>query len=420
MRMLSRRLSPALCLATVLLSSTLSAQHGGHDMSAMSNDTVRAMRHNMVQAIPLVTRADPSAGGIARSQFAVTQLVLMSRATFLRKHAQFDGTLNGEGLTMPNGELNTGAAGEGFVDRRHPHTYIHELMLTGLGAAGPLSYSSSAGRGFATFGTDDPMMRPIVKYPVNHHLAQILERAVLIGAARVGPAILEGSTFSGDEPSMPSSLPHMSRFGDSWATRLTWLPAVGSELQASYARVASPEEVSGHGLDQRKQSYSARTESADGYRYLLAEWARTVERDHDRDVDVFSFESALVEASMLRGPLAIALRFEQTDRPEEERLAEPFRTPRPASDLSNGGVTRWRVATLQFGTPALTRGMFYGFPFVEVERLSASPRDPRSLLTPQRLYGTSNFWMATVGVRLRVGNPHPRMGRYGVALPNLH
>src|SRR4249919_2184326 len=158
MRMLSRRLLPVLCLATVTLSSTLSAQHAGHDMSAMNADTVRAMRHNMVQAIPLVTRADPSAGGIAQSQFAITQLVLMSRATFLRNHGQFDGTLNGEGLTMPNGELNTGAAGEGFVDRRHPHTYIHELMLTGRGVAGTLSYSASTGRGFASFGTDDPMM----------------------------------------------------------------------------------------------------------------------------------------------------------------------------------------------------------------------------------------------------------------------
>ena len=42
-------------------------------------------------------------------------------------------SLNLEGATMSNGELNTGALGEGFVDRRHPHTYLHEGVLSVLG-----------------------------------------------------------------------------------------------------------------------------------------------------------------------------------------------------------------------------------------------------------------------------------------------
>jgi len=389
-------------------------------MSAMNGDSTRASAHVMAQAIPLVTRALPSAGGVDRTQFAVTQLVVMARAKFLRNHGELSAALNGEGLTMPNGELNTGAFGEGFVDRRHPHTYIHEFMLTGRGSSGPVSYSATAGRGFASFGTDDPMMRPLVKYPINHHLAQILERTALIGAVRLGPAIVEGTTFGGEEPSSPSSLPRAERFGDSWAARATLLPVAGTELRRCYARVASPEESSGHGLDQRKQSISARAASADGGRYVLAEWARTIERDHDRDVDVFGFETALVEGSIRGGPLNLALRLEQTDRPEEERLADPSRTPRPASDLHINGITRWRVATLQIAAPSVTRGVFSGVPFVEVGRLAASPRDSRSFFTPQRLYGTSNFWMATAGVRLRVGDAHSRMGRYGVALPNLH
>jgi hypothetical protein len=321
---------------------------------------------------------------------------------------------------MKNGELNTGAFGEGFVDRRHPHTYVHELMLTGRGSAGPLSYSATAGRGFASFGTDDPMMRPLVKYPINHHLSQILERTALIGALRLGPAILEGSTFGGDEPSSPSSFQRLDRFGDSWSARATVLPVAGTEFQASYARVASPEETGGHGLDQRKQSVSARAASSDGGRYVLAEWARTLERDHDRDVNVFGYESALVEGSLRGGPLTVALRLEQTDRPEEERLADPSRTPRPASDLHINGINRWRVATLQIAAPSVTRGAFSGFPFVEVARLSAAARDSRSFFTPQQLYGTSDFWMVTAGLRLRAGDAHSRMGRYGVALPTLH
>ena len=38
------------------------------------------------------------------------------------------GILNLEGLTLSRGELDLGEWGEGFVDRRHPHTYLHELM----------------------------------------------------------------------------------------------------------------------------------------------------------------------------------------------------------------------------------------------------------------------------------------------------
>jgi hypothetical protein len=256
-----------------------------------------------------------------------------------------------------------------------------------------------------------------VKYPINHHLSQILERATLIGAVRVGPMIVEGSTFGGDEPARPTSPPRGNRFGDSWSARATLLPLTSAELQASYARVASPEELGGRGLDQRKQSVSGRAGSHEGGRYLLAEWARTVERDHDRNLDVFGFESALVEGSIRVGQFGVALRVEQTDRPEEDRLAEPFRTPQPSADLSINGITRWRVATLQVAAPAAAWSVLSGFPFVEIGRLHASSRDARSLFTPQRLYGTSHFWMFTAGITLRAGRAHSRMGRYGVALP---
>ena len=104
-------------------------------------------------------------------------------------------TLNLEGLTIPNGELALGDWGEGFMDRRHPHTYVHEVMLSYVHPFGSFSASLSAGKGFAPFGTDDPMSRPPVRYPVNHHLAQILERAVAILGARAGPVLLEGARF---------------------------------------------------------------------------------------------------------------------------------------------------------------------------------------------------------------------------------
>ena len=123
----------------------------------------------------------------------------------------------------------------------------------------------------------------------------------------------------------------------------------------------------------------------------------------------------------MRGRLgSAALRLEQTDRPEEDRLAEPFRTPNPHTDVSINGITRRRVPTAQVAAPAVTSGVFHGFPFLELARLSASSRDARSFFTPKRLYATSGFWMITAGIRFRAGDAHERMGRYGVSLPTAH
>src|SRR5207253_4465059 len=112
-----------------------------------------------------------------------------------------------------------------------------ELMLTlpdvlrDLGTAGQLALA--VGKGFAPFGTDDPMSRPPILYPVNHHLGQILERAVGIAALRVGPVTAEIGLFDGDEPERPSQWPKVSRFGDSWSTRLTVEPLAGLQTQVS-------------------------------------------------------------------------------------------------------------------------------------------------------------------------------------------
>lgn len=373
--------------------------------------------HLSAQAIPVLTHAQNTAEGADLTEVNLAQTALMGGANLLAGHLRLDLTVNAEGITMEGGELSTGAFGEGYVDRRHPHTYLHEAVASGVGALGPVEFSLSAGRGFAAFGTDDPMVRPFEKYPINHHLQQILERLMITGAVRYGPAIVEGSTFGGDEPDSPGSMPLTRRLGDSWSVRATALPAPGVELQGSYARVASPEQREGFGLDQRKRSLSARLISANGGRYLLAEWARTVDRDHGRNEDVFAYESALVEGSATVRGVSLALRFEQTERPEEERLNDPFRVPRPAADLGISGVTRWRTATAALMLPSPIFGPLRGYPFIEVERTSAQATDARSVFDAESFYGTSSPWMLTVGVRLRLGPPHARMGRYGVALP---
>jgi hypothetical protein len=414
----------ALLALTVSFAPTRAAiaQHEGHGgaggaPSGAHGDSAAAARwHVMVQAIPVLTRVTSSVGGAGFTEGYLSQAAAMARGSWWNGHVSLDATLNAEGLTMARGELSTGAFGEGFVDRRHPHTYLHELIVTGIGSAGPLSYSLSAGRGFAPFGTDDPMMRPFEKYPINHHLAQILERGLLSGALRFGSAMIEAATFGGEEPASPSSLPRASRFGDSWSVRATVLPVRGLETQASFARVKSPEQPSGFGLDQLKSSLSARFVSADGGHYALTEWARTVERDQNSGADAFSYESALVEGAASVGPLGLALRLEQTDRPEETRLEDAFRTARPAPDLGIGGITRWRTVTAAVSLPSALRGAVRAYPFLEVERLSARSRDPRSLFVPERFYGGGVPWMVSAGFRMRYGPLHARMGRYGTAL----
>jgi hypothetical protein len=404
----ARLVGAALALAT--LSLPLAAQHAGHAPADSSP------LHVMVQAVPLVTHASPVPRGGARTEAAATQTLVMARGAWWRGRAALDLTLDAEGLTMPGGELSLGAFGEGFVDRRHPHTYLHEVMLSGVTHAGNVRLSASVGRGFAPFGTDDPMVRPFAKYPINHHLAQILERGAVIAAARTGPVIVEAATFGGEEPVRPSSLPLASRFGDSWSVRGTLLPTDWAELQLSHARVASPEMPSGFGLDQRKWSASARGASRDGSRYALVEWARTVERDHLRREDTFAYATILGEGAIRAGPVRLAIRLEQTERPEEERDdQDPFRAARPHTDLSILGITRWRTATLHVDAPVVTWATVAGVPFTELSRLSASPRDAPALFTPAGFYGASRFWMVTAGIRLRAGPAHDRMGRYAVA-----
>lgn len=393
------------------------AQHQGH-AAADSTQGARSNRwHLMVQGIPVVTHAQNTAEGADLTEAYLSQAAAMGRADLAGGHLRLEATLNAEGVTMTRGELSTGAFGEGYVDRRHPHTYLHEMVASGLGSSGPLAYSLSAGRGFAAFGTDDPMMRPFEKYPINHHLAQILERPMVTGAIRLGPAIVDASTFGGDEPTSPGSTPLMRRFGDSWSVRGTALPVPGIEIQASYARVASPEQREGFGLDQRKHSVSARLISADGGRYLLAEWARTVDRDHERDEDVFAYESSLAEGAVTLRGVSLAARLEQTERPEEERLSDPFRVPRPSVDLGISGVTRWRAATVALTLPSPIFGPVRGYPFIEIERTSARANDARSVFDAESFYQSRSQWMFTAGVRLRAGPLHARMGRYGAAVP---
>ena len=144
------------------------------------------------QAIALATRVDPGPANRSYTEGYLAQPIIMAHTSALRGHVSALATLDFEGLTLERGQLNPGTYGEGYADRRHPHTYLHEAIVTASGAFGGIGVSLAAGKGFVPFGTDDPMMRPFAAYPVNHHLAQILERYVAIAAFRRGPGSIEG------------------------------------------------------------------------------------------------------------------------------------------------------------------------------------------------------------------------------------
>jgi hypothetical protein len=370
----------------------------------------------MVQGIPVITRVDPTATKGTLTEAYLTQPIAMAHASWSLTRGV--ATLNLEGFTLDRGELSTGGYGEGYVDRRHPHAYVHELLVGAEGSRGGVAASLFAGRGFAPFGSDDPMARPFEKYPINHHLAQVLERLVVVGAIRYRRVIGEAALFNGDEPTAPGVPPELDRFGDSWVTRVTMLPIDGAEVSGSVADVASPELAGGHGLDQRKLSFVARLnrETASAGRYAMIEWARTDESTHG-DV-VTSLHTLLGEVALCERGVIVAARVERTDRPEEERLLDPFRTPRPSSDLSNLGVSRWTTLSAALSAPRFDWRMATARPFVEVARISVRPGTPPGLFQPELRYGSRRMWMVSAGVRLRAGSMHGRMGRYGAALPS--
>jgi hypothetical protein len=129
------------------------------------------------QAIGVLTRESPAVGGHEITEGYLTQPAMMVQLDPWGELLSLKGTLNLEGATLKRGELNAGVVGEGYIDRRHPHTYLHELVLSSakrFGTGATSGVSISVGKGFAPFGTDDPMARPFEKYPINHHLAQIL------------------------------------------------------------------------------------------------------------------------------------------------------------------------------------------------------------------------------------------------------
>ena len=409
--MTARRRLLAALLVLIGAASPLGAQHDMH----MHEDSSALVAGWGASAIVVGTQVDPGVNHRRLREGYVTQPMLHGHLAVLGGALAAQGMLDLEGATLKRGELDPGAYGEGYADRRHPHTWLHELVASvSTPVRWPFAASLSGGKGFAPFGTDDPMARPLERFPVNHHLAQILERAVLVGALRWRPVAVEYGAFNGDEPESPTDAPDARRFADSWAGRVTLRPLPGFELQGSAARVESPESPSGHGFDQHKRSGSVRVERAtrQGAAYLLAEWATTDMYNLGRKA--FHLSTSLVEGSLDRGALRIAARWERSLRPEEERLANPFRTPYPTAEVQILGTTRFDVLSASVATAWRIGGISLA-PFLEGSLVHGAASVTPAAFVPEEFYGSSRVTTISLGARLALGAPHHRVGRYGAA-----
>lgn len=374
----------------------------------------------MGQAYPIVTIGAPrrEKSPFRETGWYLTQPVVMADLMGPGGRVVLRTTLNFEGVTQPGGELTLGGWGEGFIDKRHPHTLLHEFMLSvSFEDVAGGSASVSAGRGFAPYGTDDPMSRPGLKYPTNHHLSQILERWTLNGVYLRGGWGLELGVFGGAEPDGPYDFGGLDTFGDSWSARLShrWGGGVGPfaswEASVSFASVAEQH----HGGRERTALLNvalrhAEALESEGARYFLLEYSRS-DPEHGT-----GYHSALGEVGLEFGGHQPYVRIESATRPEYGREGvagadEFFRYHHGASAI---GATRWLIGSAGYayrltGFPVSVR------PFLDaqVHRIAGE----RGGIDPRDLFGGRTFWSLSVGARLFFGGDPMRMGAYGVLDP---
>lgn len=409
-----------------------------HMHPAMEPEAGQQMQHRMFrlpvgdwhvvamgQVFPVVTGGGPDngdGGELRRTEWYLTQPALMANLESPSRRLVLRTTLNFEGVTLGSGELTYGGWGEGFIDKRHPHTLLHEAMLSwNLRDVAGGGLSLSAGKGFAPYGTDDPMSRPGLKYPTNHHLSQVLERWTVNAIWRLAGWSLEAGVFGGTEPEGPYDFSNIRGFGNSWSGRLTrrWTSGAGSatEWEASVSRARVTESHGGHEETSSLSNAALRRSgpAGPGTFYGLAEASRSdPEALHGDSEGYFSLLAEMRYDANRHQPY---LRLEYATRPEYARMGPAgsddfFRYDHGAHAT---GATRWLIATAAYARqlssyPASLR------PFLEVQyhRVRFERGDvPRGGFPG----ANSSFWVMSVGARLFLGGGPMRMGSYGVLDP---
>jgi hypothetical protein len=390
-------------------------QHTGHEM--FMRQLGRGWHvMGMAQVYPIATVGFGSGANdaVRTTELYATQPVLMANLEGPGSRIVLRTTLNFEGVTQEDGELTFGAWGEGFLDSRHPHTLLHEAMLSvNLRDVAGGALSLSAGKGFAPFGTDDPMARPVVKFPTNHHLSQILERFLAGAAYRRSGWSIEAAVFGGTEPTGPYDLSNIESFPNSWSARIARrFGGVGLlaewELSASYGYVVE-EHADGERTTRLVNGY-VRHDRAHwfGHLYGLVEASLS-----DPAGEEDGYWSVLGEAQLRRGDHQPYVRLELATRPEYVREGGPGSEGfyRYDHDSHPVAATRWFIATAGYNYQ-LTRLPVSARPFLELQFNNVV--NERGDVAARELFGTTNFFSLTAGVRLYFGGGPMRMGSYGV------
>ncbi len=395
------------------------ATHQGHGKMAMVSLGAGWMALGMAQVFPAVTTALPRADEtpLERTGWYLTQPALMFNVESPSSRVVLRTTINFEGVTQPDGELTFGAWGEGFVDKRHPHTYLHEAMLSvNLRGDENAGLSISAGKGFAPYGTDDPMMRPVLKYPTNHHLSQILERWTLNAAWATRQWSVEAGLFGGNEPSSPSDMSNIESFGNSWSARVTRRIGTGVmgawpwAFAVSYGRVTEAHEAERSVSNLYNLALRHEDDHHGTHMYALLEASLS---DPVAGDGVYSI---VAEGSLQRGRHKPYARAELATRPEWVRAgfpgsAEFFRYDHDAEPI---GKTRWLILSAGYGVTVST--LPWGMrPFVEAQFNQVA--EDEGGITPAQLYGRTRFWSFSGGFRIFLGGDPMRMGSYGILDP---
>lgn len=373
----------------------------------------------MVQLHPIVTWGAPGDDELPIHDTAVyaTQPAVMLNLEGPGQTLVVHTTLNFEAWTQPEGEYTFGGWGEGFIDKRHPHTLLHEATLSLNGWDVPAgSASLTVGKGFAAYGTSDPMGRPVVKFPTNHHLSQILERWLVSGTYLTRSGLsLEASLFGGAEPVDAYDLSNIESFGDSYSARVAQrFGGSGTnapwEISGSWAHVEEMHD----GSKETTALYNAAIRHSgsfgSGDLYTLVEASKSDPEDGD------GYWSLLGEGRLQIGSHRPYYRFEYATRPEYEREGAPGSADfyRYDHDSHAIGASRWQIHSLGYETEASSSGLI-ARPFVEVQYHRVDHE--RGDFDPAAAFGDDRFWSVSAGFKLFLGGDSMRMGQYGVLDP---
>lgn len=377
----------------------------------------------MAQAFPIGTWGDPfdSDSPLDVEEFYLTQPAAMINLESPGSRLVLRTTLNLEGETLRDGEYTFGGWGEGFIDKRHPHTLLHELMLSfHVWNAPGGTFSISAGKGFAPYGTDDPMARPVVKYPTNHHLSQILERWTVNGVYLFDSGLsLEAGIFGGSEPTGPYDLSNIESFGDSWSARVAQRFGEGFgalapwEVSASYGRVKHGEgEPAIHLVNG-----AIRHDAAYGFGrlYTLVEASRSEPEGSAEGYYAWLGETRAELGS--DGRHQPYYRIEYATRPEYHREGPLGSEAFYRYDHAHGGdegATRWLINSVGYGYEVTGYPLSIR-PFAELQHNRVWAE--RGGVQPEELLGSDSFWSLSAGFRIFLGGDPMRMGSYGVLDP---